>query len=144
MKLGNFSQNLSTVNFSKFSKFSKFASFDKSKFGVASTFLMKSTFSQNQIFNKIRNSYTSFFLVSCLTPFEADITFITLLLPKVYVYATSYRLFNVPGRTWCYQQKGQHILKINVINVTKLIFKFSLCQVCFKIKQILNNLERVF
>ena len=27
MKLGNFSQNLSTVIFSKFSKFSKFASF---------------------------------------------------------------------------------------------------------------------
>ena len=90
---------------------------------MTSSFLMKPSFSQNQIFDKKRISYVGFFLVLCLTPFVADITFITLLLSQIYVCTTSYRLFNVPGRKWWHQQSSQHILKIYVINVTKHISK---------------------
>ena len=100
--------------------------FRKSKLGMTLSFLMKSSFSQNQIFNKKRKSYASFFLVLCLTPFVADITFITLLLPQIYVCTSSYRLFNVPGRKWWHQQEGQHLFKIYVGNDTKLIFNFTL------------------
>ena len=74
--------------------------FRKSKLDVTSSFLMKSSFSQNHICNKKQKSYASFFLVLCLTPFVADITFITLLLSQIYVCTSSHRLFNVPGRIW--------------------------------------------
>ena len=104
----------------------------KSQLGVTSSFLMKSSFSPNQIFNKKRNSYVSFFLVLCLAPFVADITFITLLLSQIYFSTTSYRLFHAHCRKWWHQLKGQHIFKIYVINVSKLIFKVTFCQVCFK------------
>ena len=50
--------------------------FLKSPFGVTSSVLMKSSFSQNQIFNEKWNSCINSFLVLCLEPFVADITFI--------------------------------------------------------------------
>ena len=89
-------KRLFSVNFLIFQSLLHFM---KRKFGVTSSFMMKSSFSQNQIFNKMRNSYASFFLVSCLAPFVADITFISLLFSQIYVCTTSYRLFNVPSRT---------------------------------------------
>ena len=52
MKPRNFSHNSSTLNLSKFSNFQSFLHYIKSKFGVTSLFLMKSFFSQNQMFNK--------------------------------------------------------------------------------------------
>ena len=55
----------------------------KGKFSVMLSFLMKSSFSQNQIFNKMPNSYASFFLLPCLAAFVADMTFISLLLPQI-------------------------------------------------------------
>ena len=103
--------------------------FMKSQLGVTSSFLMKSSFSPNQIFNKKRNSYVSFFLVLCLAPFVADITFITLLLSQIYFSTTSYRLFHAHCRKWWHQLKGQHIFKIYVMfqNLySKLLFvKFA-------------------
>ena len=90
----------------------------------------------NQMFNKMRNSYVTSFLVLCLTPFAADVTvIITLLLSQIYVCTTSYRLFNMNGRKRLHQQRGPHILKIYVINVTKLISKVALYQVCFKLNK---------
>ena len=86
MKLRNFSNNLSTVNFSKLFKLSKFASFQEEQ-----------TWCDNQIFNKKQKSYASFFLLLCLTPFVTDITFITLLLSHIYVctsFCLMYRLEN--------------------------------------------------
>ena len=55
-----------------------------SKFGVTSSLLMKSSFLKKD-YNKKLNSYVNFFLVLCLTPFVADVTFITLLLSQIYV-----------------------------------------------------------
>ena len=124
-----------------FLSFRSLLHFMKSKFGVTSSFLIKLSFSQNQIFNKMKNSYVSFFLVSGLAPFVADITFIVILLSQIYVCTTSYQLFNVPCRTWCHQPKGQHIFKTYVINVTELIFKFSLCQIRFKLGKLTNSNE---
>ena len=49
MKLTDFSQNLSTVNFSKFSRFLHFR---QSKLDVTLSSFMKSSFSQNHIFSK--------------------------------------------------------------------------------------------
>ena len=58
-------------------------------------------FFQNHIFNKKRKSFASFFLVLCLTPFVADITFITLLLSQIYVCMSSHSLINVQnGKQW--------------------------------------------
>ena len=122
-----------------FLSFRSLLHFMKSKFGFTSSFLIKSSFSQNQIFNKMQNSYVSFFLVSGLAPFVVDIMFIIILLSQIYVCTTSYQLFNVPGRTWCHQPKGQHIFKTYVINVTELMFKFSLCQVRFKLGKLTNS-----
>ena len=34
-----------------------------------------------------------------------------------------------------FSEKGQHIIKIYVVNVTKLIFKFTLSHVCFKLNK---------
>ena len=97
MTLKNFLHNLSAINFSKYFKFPKFISFDEEQI-VRSSFLMKSSFSLNQIFNKKRNSYDSFFIALCLTASVVDITFITLLSSYIYVCTTSYRLFNVSGK----------------------------------------------
>ena len=88
-----------------FLSFQSLLHFRQSKLGVTSPFLMKSSFSQNQIFNKKRISYTSSFQVLCLTPFVPDITFITLLLSQIYVCTTSYRLLNVPGRKWWHSNR---------------------------------------
>ena len=140
MKLGNFLRNLSTVIFSlSFLSFQSLLHFMKSKFSMTLSFLMKSSFSQNQILNKIRNSYASFSVVSCLAPLLTDIIFISLLLPPIYVCMTSYRLFNVPGRTWWDQQKGQHIFKIYVVNVTELYFNF----LCAKFASSWTNIKQI-
>ena len=85
MQLRNLSRNLSTDNFSKFSTFLKFASSYEDPIWCDVIILDEIVFSQNQIFNKKRNSYVNFFLVLCLTPFATDITFFTLLLFQIYV-----------------------------------------------------------
>ena len=111
MKLRNCSQNWATINFSRFSKlaltklFESLLHFRKSKLGVTSLFLMKLSFSQNQIFNEKRKLYAIFLVVLCLTSFLADITLITLLLSQTYVCTSSYRVFNVSGRKRWHQQK---------------------------------------
>ena len=143
MKLRNCSQNLTTMNFSKFSKLN-FSQLNISKvcfiLGRANLVWRRHSW-WNRLFLKIRflikkrKSYASFFLVLCLTPFVADITFNTLPLSQIYVCTSSYRLFNVPCRKLWHQQKGQHFFKIYVANVTKLIFNFTLDQVCFKLNK---------
>ena len=107
----------------------------KSQFGVTSLFLMKSAFSQNQIFYKKRNSYINFLLVFCLKPFVADTTFITLLLSQIYACTTSYWLLNIPGRKWWHHQNSCYkCCKTNV----PCWFLSSFLQ----IERILNKLER--
>ena len=110
---------------------------------MTSSFLMKPSFSQNQIFDKKRISYVGFFLVLCLTPFVADITFITLLLSQIYVCTTSYRLFNVPGRKWWHQQSSQYFK-----NLCYKCYK-TYIQSCFvpsflQTEQMSKKLERMF
>ena len=105
----------------EFASFQSMLHFMKSRYDVTPSFLMKLSFSQNQIFSKKQNLYASFFLVLCLRLFVVYIMYITLLLSQIYVCTTSYRLFNVSGRKWWHQQKGQHIFEIYVKNVTKLI-----------------------
>ena len=131
MQLRNLSRNLSTDNFSKFSTFLKFASSYEDPIWCDVIILDEIVFSQNQIFNKKRNSYVNFFLVLCLTPFATDITFFTLLLFQIYVWTNSYRLFNVSGRKRWHQQKGQHIFKIFVYKYYKpyIYFVPSLLQI---------------
>ena len=133
MQLTNLSQNLSMGNFSKFSTFSKLASFYEGPIWLwrANVVIIidKIVFSQNQIFNKKWNSYVSFFLILCFTPFVVDITVITLLLSQIYVFAHSYGVFNVSGRKWWHQQKGQHIFKIFVYKFFKTYFVPSLLQI---------------
>ena len=102
----------------EFASFQSMLHFMKSKCDVTSSFLMKLSFSQNQIFSKKQNLYASFFLVLCLRLFVVDIMYITLLLSQIYVCTTSYRLSD---RKWWHQQEGQHIFEIYVKNVTKLI-----------------------
>ena len=102
----------------------------------------ESSFSRNHTFNKKRNLHVSFFLVLYLTPFVADITFITLLLSQIDVCTSSYRLFNVPvmitsakGPTnfqnLCYKCYKSYIQSYFVPNL-------------LQIEQILKKLERVF
>ena len=119
MKLINFLQNLSTVNFSKFFYVFK-VSFILWRANLVwhHLFWWNCLFFQSQIFkNKKWNStrivlnwlsYVSFFLALYLTLSLADITFITSLLPQVYVFTTSYRLFHVPRREW-WRQAKRHI-----------------------------------
>ena len=102
-----------------FLHFQSLLRFINSQSGVTSSFLIKSSFSENQIFHKKWNSYVNFFLVLCLTPFMADITFTTLLLSQIYVCANSYWQFNVPGRKWWHQQKYQDIFKMLVYKCCK-------------------------
>ena len=59
-----------------FPHFQRIVCFWNIPFGVASSVLMKSSFSQNQIFNRKWNSFINSFLVVCLKPFVANITFI--------------------------------------------------------------------
>ena len=80
-------------------------------------------------------SYTSSFLVLCLTPYVADITFITLLLSQMFARLLTDCLMCPVENDNISQQKHQHIFKIYVVNITKLIFKFILCQVCFKLSK---------
>ena len=61
----------------RFLHFQRIVCFLKSSFGVMSSVLMKSSFSQNQTFDKKWNSCINSFLVLCLNPFVPDITFIT-------------------------------------------------------------------
>ena len=70
-------------NFSKFSTFSKFALFYEEPIWCDVIIIHEIVFSENQIFNKKWNSYVNFLLVLCFTPFVADVTFITLLLPNL-------------------------------------------------------------
>ena len=65
--------------------------FVESQFSVMPSFLMKLT----SFKIRVLRINVGFFLVFCLTPFMADITFITYLLSEIYVYTTSNRLFNV-------------------------------------------------
>ena len=122
-----------------FLRFQSLLRFMKSQFSVTSSFLMKSSFSQNQIFNKKRNSYVSFFLVSCLThyrgyrkatpgcnelkPFVADIAFITWLLSQIYVCAKI-----LTDCLMCQAENNDINKRANIfskflfLNVAKLIF----------------------
>ena len=106
---------------------------------------MKSSFSQNEIFNKKGNSYDSFFLLLCLTPFAADIKFIALLLSQIYDF-----LYDFLPTIQCARQKMMTSAK-------GLAYLKNLCYKCYKtyiqscfvpslheIEQILNNLERMF
>ena len=60
-----------------FLRFQSLLRFMKSQFGVTSSFLIKSSSSQNQIFNKKQNSYVSSFLVSCLIHYSLVLLFYT-------------------------------------------------------------------
>ena len=106
----------------------------QSYFGVASSFLMKSSFCQNQIFNKKGKSYDSFFLVFCLIPFVADITFIILLWSKIYVCATSCWLLQCAQQKLMTSAKGLAYFKNLFYKCYKThIFKVALRQGCFKL-----------
>ena len=110
---------------------------------MTSSFLMKSSFSQNQIFSKKQNSYVSFFLVLCLTPFAPDITFITLLFSNL-------RLNNFLPIVQCARQEMMTSAK-GLVYFKNLCYKSykNYIQSCFvpsllQIEQILNKLERTF
>ena len=62
-----------------------------------------------------------------------------LIVSKIGVCTTSYRLFNVPGEKWLHQQKGQHIFKIYVVNVPKL----NLNLLCVKFALNWTNIKRI-
>ena len=94
-----------------FLHFQSLLCFMKSHFGgVTSSFLMKSPFSQNQIFNKKWNTYVN------STPFVADITLITLY--QIYI-----------------NKRANIFSKFLFINATKRIFQVTLCQVCLKLNK---------
>ena len=105
--------------------------FRKNKFGVMPSFRMKSSFSQNQIFDKKRKSYVSFFLVLCLTPFVAHITFLTLLLSQIYDWTTSYGLFKgyLRYKTIASQNVTSQAQLKNFLFFRKVIFRFRDIQV---------------
>lgn len=133
MKLINFSQNLSAVNFSKVSTFSKFHSFYEEPIWCDIIIFDEIVFFFNIRFSRIKSkilvefilnwlSYVSFFPVLYLMLLVADITFITSLLPQVYVFPTSHWLFHLTGRKWSRQPKGQHVFTIYITNVTLAIY----------------------
>ena len=136
-----------------FLRFQSLHHFMKSQFGVKSSFFYEIIFFGNHIFNDktkmllefVLNwlSHVSFFLRLCLTSFIAYITLITSLLYQIYVCTTSYELSNVPSLKWWHEQKGKHILKIYIINVTKLIFKVTLCHFHFKLNKYWQNRKGV-
>ena len=123
-------------NFSKFSTFSRFASFYEGPIWLWRANVVIITdeivFSQNQIFNKKWNSYVNFFLVLCFTPFVVDVT----VLPYWCLKFTFSRILT--NCLICLAESADISKRANIfskflfINFTKLIFKVTLCQVCFK------------
>ena len=124
MNFINFSQNLSTANFNKFSAISKINTFYEKLIWsdviiLQETVVFKIRFSRikSEILLKFVLSWVPFVCFNLLlysTLFYSDLAFITSLLPQICVFKTSYRLFHVAIRKW---QNGQHVLKTYVTNV---------------------------
>ena len=93
-------------------------------------------FFQSQIFHEKWNSYVKFFLGLCFTPFKVDVTVITFLLSQIYVFANSYRLFNIPGRKWA------NYFQNFIYKFFKTYSQSSFVPSLVQIEQILNKLEK--
>ena len=106
---------------------------------MTSSFLMKLSFSQNQIFNKKWTSYANFFLVLCFNTIHGWHHIYYPIVVLNLVCLNSYRLFNVPGRKWWHQQKTNIFPKFLFISVTKLIFKVT----CAKFASNWINIKQV-